>query len=85
MPLGFRPWNVEHNDEQKAQALLNIAKKFLAADKKITAMTWFQKVIDKFPETTAAAEAADLQSKTLQNTTWLEMYRKNWQSAAIAG
>jgi hypothetical protein len=68
------------SEEEKAQGLLRIAKNFLAQPgKQMAGMEWLQKVLDKFPTTTAAHEAADLQAKTLQTNPWLEQFRKHWQ------
>jgi hypothetical protein len=50
----------EANRPTAAASMLKIAQKFQEDGKKDTAQTWFRKVVDKYPETEAAAEARTL-------------------------
>ncbi|QDT57294.1 hypothetical protein Pan44_53620 [Caulifigura coniformis] len=76
----------DYTEEEKAQGLLRIAKEILEQPgKEIPAMEWRQKVMDTYPDTVTAREAAELQQATLASHPWLEQSRKNWQPAAKAG
>lgn len=75
----------DYSDEEKARGLLRMAKTLVGQKgKEVVAMQWLQKVIDKYPDTAAAHEAASLQAESLKLNPWLEQFRASWQPAGKA-